>query len=65
MTEKRGELIGRCPFCGKEYGYTVDGDGRPDGVTHAMPMCSKFQQLDPMEFLTAARNEIQVKRNIS
>jgi hypothetical protein len=65
MAFARGSRIGECPFCGKDFGYTMDVSGRPDGLSHAMPMCEKFKQMEPQDFVREARNAMQAKRNIS
>jgi hypothetical protein len=65
MRETRGSHIGKCPFCRKDFGYTMDASGSPDGLSHAMPMCEKFKQMEPQDFVREARNAMQAKKNVS
>lgn len=44
----------RCPFCGLEASAGFGSNGRPV-VVHKMPMCERFEAMDPIDFLTAAR----------
>lgn len=46
-----------CPFCGRRFIASENGT-----VLHYMPMCEKFEQLDPVEFLKACNDEIAKKR---
>lgn len=43
----------QCPFCGLLYSVVQSGDSH--SVTHGLPMCRKYEALDPLEFLVAAR----------
>ena len=38
-----------CPFCGSQCTATLEHGA----VFHGLPMCEKFEQLDPVEFLAA------------
>jgi len=49
-----------CPFCGKLCTASTD----PDGVTHVLPMCEKFEKLEPDEFLAAVNSAIATKRGV-
>ena len=50
-----------CPFCGKQCTATTEPDF---GVTHVLPMCEKFEQLEPDDFLAAVNNAIATKREV-
>lgn len=67
MTDERvkGFVLPPCPFCGKTVAYTRDDNGEPNGLLHALPMCEKFEQLDPLDFVREARNKMQTDRGIS
>jgi len=42
-----------CSFCaGHYYGATCDGEG---SVIHSTPICDTFDDLEPVDFLEAAR----------
>jgi len=49
-----------CPFCGKQCTAMTD----PDRVTHVLPMCEKFEQLEPDAFLAAVNSAIATKRGV-
>jgi hypothetical protein len=40
------ELSAPCVACGEQIAYTIDADGNPDGLIHAMPFCDRFLMLD-------------------
>jgi hypothetical protein len=42
-----------CPFCGLLYSVVQSGDNH--SVLHGLPMCRKFEALEPLEYLIAAR----------
>ncbi len=46
-----------CPFCGQMFIASVSGT-----LLHYMPMCEKFEKLDPVEFLKAVNDELAKKR---
>ena len=50
----RADVRFRCPFCGVEAAAGYSDRGRPV-VVHQLPICDKFDELGPVEFLTAAR----------
>jgi hypothetical protein len=50
-----------CPFCGKQCTATTEPDL---GVTHVLPMCEKFEKLEPDEFLAAVNSAIATKRGV-
>jgi len=50
------EYSGRCPFCVGLFQVGIVDDEVP-AVTHTLPMCQKFQELDPLQFIIAAREE--------
>lgn len=41
-----------CPFCGKH----VQGDARNYSISHTVPTCEKFNQLEPIAFLRESRH---------
>ena len=41
-----------CPFCGRH----VQGDARNYSISHTVPTCEKFNELDPLAFLREARH---------
>jgi hypothetical protein len=45
-----------CPFCGRRasFGYVQE---HPT-ATHDMPMCKKFEELEPDEFLQAVNRKL-------
>jgi len=51
--------LGICPFCEGVFGATGGADGKPDGLMHTAPVCSKFVAMDPLSFATAARKQRQ------
>lgn len=46
-----GEDLAPCPFCGRWVGFTLDSSGEPNGLTHVMPMCERFNADDPLTFI--------------
>ena len=60
MTHRPGDTVhalslGTCPECGRAIGFVVDDDGQPEGVSHGLPMCDRFDALDPTEYLAWVR----------
>ena len=49
-----------CPFCGK-WARMDSSDG---SAAHAMPPCSKFEELNPLEFIKAVNDEIGRQRGV-
>ena len=47
-----------CPFCDK--GATADSD--QGAVFHTMPMCPKFEQLEPIDYMKAVNLELANRR---
>jgi len=45
----------RCPFCGGAFGAIEKETDQLPGLTHSLPPCRKFLELDVVEFLAAAR----------
>lgn len=51
-----------CPFCGMAIFESISpDDGRIDGLIHSMPMCEKFEKMEPDEFITAVREAMEIK----
>lgn len=46
-----GEDLGLCPFCQQPIAVSKIGDGY--GVLHGLPMCSKYERLEPDKFISA------------
>lgn len=46
-----------CPWCGAP----VAADATTGAVVHGLPMCERFRRLNPMEFLTAMREELEAR----
>ena len=45
-----------CCFCGADcHADTSDGGS----VLHVMPMCKKFEEMDPLEFVIACRKHME------
>ena len=43
-----------CPFCGRQAGVST----HPSAVIHALPMCAKFDQLEPADYLAAVNAQL-------
>ena len=57
------EIEGICP-CGKGFTAGIVAEGKLKGismVTHEEPICDKFRDLEPDEFLTHVRREWGIK----
>lgn len=57
MTMRPGHMVeervrSTCPFCGGEFAIV-----EPAGVLHVEPACQTFLDLEPLEYLVAARRE--------
>ena len=46
-----GKMEFSCPFCGRH----VVADGANLSVLHVLPMCAKYQEMDPLKFLKECR----------
>lgn len=58
-------IIMDCPFCGLEIqvgGIKFEGE-LVDGVLHELPMCETFEELEPTEFIQAARMMLESVNN--
>lgn len=55
MTAKhmQAEVSFVCPFCGKGCSANSDPRRGAIGVVHGLPMCKKFEELEPQEFMRA------------
>lgn len=52
--------LGECPFCSAKVYASIDPeDGTHDGLIHEMPLCRRFEELEPDEFITAMREELE------
>jgi hypothetical protein len=51
---EQAEELPPCPFCGGRLAYTVDADGRPDGLLHSLPTCNRYDDLEIDEFMHQA-----------
>jgi len=49
-----------CPFCGA----SCSADSASCAVLHTMPMCKKFRELGPVEFLRAVNVAVATKRGV-
>ena len=47
-------LTGPCPFCAGEFSAGYDREGTP-AVTHTAPVCTRFDELEPIAYLEAVR----------
>lgn len=63
MSERRRVLVVDfvCPFCGKQCAAE---SGLEQAVTHALPMCAKFESLEPDAFIAAVNVAIATKRGV-
>lgn len=52
----RAELMFKCPFCKGQVSASLE----PPCLLHAVPMCKKFDELEPDEFMHEC-NEIFAK----
>lgn len=48
-------------LCGGRLGYTTDNAGEADGVTHSLPICQWFVDMEPDQLLAAARKRFGIK----
>lgn len=56
---KTAEVLCDCPFCGRSVSVGRDANGQADSVLHGLPTCEKFDQLQPDDFVTAIREELE------
>ncbi len=49
-----------CPFCSAK----CSADATSCAVLHAMPMCKKFEELGPTEFLNAVNTAVANRRGV-
>lgn len=54
-----------CPFCGAEVQASDGSKGGEPGVLHGMPMCKKFEELEPDRFMYELNEAIAKKRGIT
>jgi len=47
---------GRCPFCTGKVAFVL---GPSYGALHSRPTCPKFDELNPLEFVTAVRKALE------
>jgi hypothetical protein len=47
-----------CPFCGLRVAVSV----QPCAVLHAVPMCDRFEHLEPVDFMRACNDELERRR---
>lgn len=50
----KAQVTFTCPFCKGEVHAGSDAEGR-GGVLHTLPMCEKFEAMEPDVFMEAAR----------
>jgi len=54
-----------CPFCGMAVFESLSPeDGHIDGLIHSMPMCEKFNEMEPDDFIVAVRKEMELQAEI-
>lgn len=46
-----------CPFCGGTFGFSET----EEFVTHSLPPCQKFMDMEPLPFLQAAWDGLKMK----
>lgn len=64
MTQDQEELICDgavdCPFCEGTFGATKDSaDAEYNGLTHTIPVCDTFRDMEPTAFVSAANAAIR------
>ncbi len=55
-----------CPFCSGTVSADRgnESEGRPGGVVHTLPVCKRFNDLEPDAFLVAVNTEMRTKKGI-
>lgn len=55
------EVEFKCPFCGR----TVAASSKEGAVLHAVPMCEKFEKLEPDEYMHQVNVILGNYRNVN
>jgi hypothetical protein len=50
VVKLRDRIDFKCPFCGRDVTIGKLPDDQV-AITHVLPMCSRFEELDPSEFV--------------